>query len=1329
MEGTMNARHPYLSNSGPGPKPDVYSALDKYTIVACNGKTPVALVLGPNFLPCSHVFGGSDVREGRLFFFKNQRSPAAATLTTILSHRIHPRRRRIPKARDRITASCGDSFPHRITHKPKHQTSPRQTPPPPLVATVTLSVTTTTSSSAQAVLPLHPPDEHILTWPNLLLSPLEGHSSAQPSTLTAISPIRLSVHYGKREAQIHTDPNYGPVSATTSSRPDFISRRGRRRHWGFIMHERLCKLWSACSERTDTKMRQEMIRLHRNLFPLSPLNAHWIGRCTRSKLSAACAVLLGSEAGGGLLLQSCPYMPAARCCPPMTQTETLRQKHKRVQLAENPMAPQSSDFRSLHKSISLHAASTEVSLRRTGRVTHFLHSLKWFPASGHRYLSCAGDKNDIIQHRCQCVLRKEDDFRHIAHAYILHQEGPGGHITVLDVLADWPGFLCIIIVRALSICRDSLGPCLSTYIKIYHVESHARTRSGNGALTNIRISSARQRASSFLPVTVQLIAKHKNLRSRPVDLIQPPWSRRRTKKRHYQAGTCNHSVLHVPPTVLAETGAHCASSTWAGVLARTPSHVAVTSMEGLGYPPSLSNGESLGLGQGPLARFPMELDIEHIIQNLELSKLCRKLAYHSTRPTQDTRLKDPVALRCTAHTRPRYGYATATASVHGDARTGQGTAESLAIWGINGLTSHPCPTPSSVVLVTSSDTLETDILSLDAASNAISSLAVVIRAARWLPSRDIVAGILSQTRAPLQRQVQGFLLEDVTSLTVCVRNEYQRPGCLISDGTLYGWLTTIEVPTDPSITLSPRTCPLCSDLRAYEPRLRINTKSRAFPRPTLADLVFIEREASYISARFNGVVVAWLVLTQALDESSERACGASAGVSTKACSTEDVSTYNFASFQSLGYVCPATIRATKEYWIPQRYSYNARQLNHGHISIDLGTKQRFNDRDRQLKTASRLGTVTLPSTADSPTFPQITLIIEGGIGLYPSRRSECNPSSATKDGPLPLSQREHLRWEIDNSPEHEKQVSYGYYYSKGAYLQSTLGWQSWTQGVQAIAKCNAPAFSFVSLSTGVLCRSTLMLGHSDWPVFQNQYRLFEAVQKSIRPSIGHPSLSSWASSTASVALVCPYFQPVTNLRGGPAFLDHKQPPTIFRVRRTLQGSLGHAYLLQIRSHFSGRDGWATIGDSHGTASVKQQRIQANVVLQPEPARPATQASSYPSTRMADQIAPSTFLPSPGSVSPLSTPDFSGCIFLFMDHPGLTGIFGKLVREQVQSCLQFAGYVTSERRWDYVEIHPDSASHPADSPDTRGPKVYAGGIRWAYSSQFCFAIEVCQGLSI
>ncbi|KAK1490971.1 hypothetical protein CTAM01_10464 [Colletotrichum tamarilloi] len=120
-------------------------------------------------------------------------------------------------------------------------------------------------------------------------------------------------------------------------------------------------------------------------------------------------------------------------------------------------------------------------------------------------------------------------------------------------------------------------------------------------------------------------------------------------------------------------------------------------------------------------------------------------------------------------------------------------------------------------------------------------------------------------------------------------------------------------------------------------------------------------------------------------------------------------------------------------------------------------------------------------------------------------------------------------------------------------------------------------------------------------------------------------------------------EPVTNLRGGPAFLDHKQPPTIFRVRRTLQGSLGHAYLLQIRSHFSGRDGWASelvgrkkgrarsikpqadprfsranpaIGDSHGTASVKQQRIQANVVLQPEPARPATQASSYPSTRMA-----------------------------------------------------------------------------------------------------------------
>lgn len=132
----------------------------------------------------------------------------------------------------------------------------------------------------------------------------------------------------------------------------------------------------------------------------------------------------------------------------------------------------------------------------------------------------------------------------------------------------------------------------------------------------------------------------------------------------------------------------------------------------------------------------------------------------------------------------------------------------------------------------------------------------------------------------------------------------------------------------------------------------------------------------------------------------------------------------------------------------------------------------------------------------------------------------------------------------------------------------------------------------------------------------------------------------WLSQVLNVSRA-----PVTNLRGGPAFLDHTQPPTVLPVRRTLRGSLGHAYLLQIRSHFSGRNGWMdrrvggqkegksekheapslsklvfranpAIGDSHGTASVKQQRFQADVLLQPEPARPATQAFSYPSTRMA-----------------------------------------------------------------------------------------------------------------
>ncbi|KAK1490742.1 hypothetical protein CCUS01_14399 [Colletotrichum cuscutae] len=370
---------------------------------------------------------------------------------------------------------------------------------------------------------------------------------------------------------------------------------------------------------------------------------------------------------------------------------------------------------------------------------------------------------------------------------------------------------------------------------------------------------------------------------------------------------------------------------------------------------------------------------------------------------------------------------------------------------------------------------------------------------------------------------------------------------------------------------------------------------------------------------------------------------------------------------------------------------------------------------QQLKTGcscipSRLGTVTLPSTADSPTFPQITLIIEGGIGLYPSRRSECNPSSATKDGPLPLIAEQSTM----------NHLSYGYYYSKGAYLPADSG--------LAVLDPRRSGNCKMQCTSSLLIRLTL-----DWrpmPIHTDVGPLGLACLSKSHPSIHRVSILEQLGLSAFPCFNrFPYHVALAGcLKGGPAFLDHKQPPTIFRVRRTLQGSLGHAYLLQIRSHFSGRDGWASellIQDSHGTASVKQQRIQANVVLQPEPARPATQASSYPSTRMAfskstpkDQIAPSTFLPSPGSVSPLSTPDFSSC---------LTGIFGKLVREQVQSCLQFTGQSLSlaiiapdmSPRNDAGTIHPADVLGPSTplaciSPDTRGPKVYAGGIRWTYS---------------
>ncbi|KAK1726385.1 uncharacterized protein BDZ83DRAFT_264124 [Colletotrichum acutatum] len=76
-----------------------------------------------------------------------------------------------------------------------------------------------------------------------------------------------------------------------------------------------------------------------------------------------------------------------------------------------------------------------------------------------------------------------------------------------------------------------------------------------------------------------------------------------------------------------------------------------------------------------------------------------------------------------------------------------------------------------------------------------------------------------------------------------------------------------------------------------------------------------------------------------------------------------------------------------------------------------------------------------------------------------------------------------------------------------------------------------------------------------------------------------------------------------------------QPPTIFRVRRTLHGSLDHAYLLQIRSHFSGRNGLMDrrVGRRKGRVrSIKPQACPGPI--QPSETHTVRQVSSNRESR-------------------------------------------------------------------------------------------------------------------